>query len=57
MGLRKGEYVGVWCPPELKKRLREIAEAEHRSLSQEVIRRLELSVRDEPKREVKVGEK
>jgi hypothetical protein len=43
MGLRKGEYVGFWCPPELKRWLNEQAEAEYRNLSQEVIKRLEES--------------
>jgi hypothetical protein len=38
MGLRKGVYVGYWCPPEVKKALQEIAASEHRTLSQELNR-------------------
>jgi hypothetical protein len=45
MGVRKGVYVGFWCPPEVKKSLQEIATSEHRSLSQELNRLVEEFVR------------
>lgn len=47
MGLRKGVYAGFWCPPELKRTLEERGQAEHRTLSQEIVHRLARSVSEE----------
>ena len=38
MGLRKGVYIGFWCPPENKKEMQKIAASQHRTLSQEMNR-------------------
>lgn len=46
MGLRKGVYVGFWCPADVKKSLQEIATSEHRSLSQELNRLVEEFVKE-----------
>jgi hypothetical protein len=48
MGHRKGEFFGGFMPAELKKKLAEMARSEHRTLTQEVVRRLTISVYGTP---------
>ncbi len=45
MGLRKGKYVGFWCPEENKRAMQEIAASQHRTLSQELNRMVEERVK------------
>ena len=44
MGLRQGVYLGAYVPTELKKKLKQQAAQQHRTLSQEVIRILTKAV-------------
>jgi hypothetical protein len=44
MGLRKGVFMGCYAPPELKEALQRQANAEHRTLSQEIVKRLKESL-------------
>jgi hypothetical protein len=43
MADRRGEFVGFWCPPELKRKLQEAARKDYRDVSKECIKRLEES--------------
>lgn len=44
MANRKGVFIGAYVPNDLKEKLRRLASAEHRTLSQEITRILEEAV-------------
>lgn len=51
MGLRKGVFMGCYAPPEMKQELQEKAAKEHRTLSQEIVKRLKEHLQIEAGRE------
>ena len=47
MANRKGVFMGAYAPAELKEELQRVAKQEHRTLSQEMVKRLEESLQKE----------